>query len=113
MQSTVCLEKPITHAGTAPADLVGESVLVRPYYHVPTSRSSLESTRSPFTFEGRVVETFGEEMVIVQFTWAADSAPWNMRGAFFPRELHKTAGWFPICKCPACAGDGIHEHRGA
>ncbi|MGW2710747.1 hypothetical protein ACWC4J_17405 [Streptomyces sp. NPDC001356] len=103
---------PITYAGTPVADLIGRTVLVRPYYHVPESRSCLRSVRSPFTFEARVIEASGE-MVMVEFTWAADSAPWNKRAVFYPKELHQTAGWFRICECPACAGDGIYEHRGA
>ncbi|MDP9611561.1 hypothetical protein [Streptomyces demainii] len=107
------LHKPITHEGTKPADLVGLLVLVRPYYHVPDGRSSLRSVRSPYTFEARVIETFSDEMVKVRFTWASDSAPWRMEAIFYPRELHRTGGWFPMCRCPACAGDGIHEERGA
>lgn len=106
----VTLEKPRTHEGTAPADLVGSLVLVRPFYHTPGSRSSLKSTRSPFTYEARVIRTFATEMVTVQFTWDTDSAPWRREAVFHPYELHRTYG---VCKCPACAGDGIHKHNGA
>jgi hypothetical protein len=105
--------EPKTYAHKKPEELVGESVLVRPYYHLPESRSSLTPARSPFTFEGRVVETFGQEMVLIQFGWATDSAPWNAKAAFYPRELHQTGGWFPICDCAACKGPGIHDLRGA
>ncbi|MEU8948804.1 hypothetical protein [Streptomyces sp. NPDC048489] len=113
MTTAVEIKAPITHEGDKPEALVGTSVLVRPYYHVPESRSCLRSTRSPFTFEGRVIETFGQDMVIVEFRWAQDSVPWNAKGAYLPRELHKTGGWFRICECAACIGDGINEHRGA
>ncbi|MEV5883070.1 hypothetical protein AB0L74_10185 [Streptomyces sp. NPDC052020] len=109
----VILEKPRTHAGAIPASLIGLSVMARPFYHVPESRSSLRAVRSPFTFEARVIETFGDAMVVVEFTWDTASAPWKKRAIFYPRELHQTAGWFPVCMCPACAGDGIHEHNGA
>lgn len=111
MKINLC--KPSTHEGDKPADLVGNAVRVRPYYHVPESRSSLQSVRSPYAFEARVIETFADEMVKVRFTWATDSAPWRTEAIFFPSELHRSGGWFPICQCPACAGDGIHEHRGA
>ncbi|MYX26080.1 hypothetical protein GTY75_05250 [Streptomyces sp. SID8381] len=103
---------PVTHEGTAPADLIGRTVRVRPFYHVPESRSCLRSVRSPYAFEARVIEPFGE-MVVVEFLWAEDSTPWNKRAAFYPKELHQSGGWYPICQCPACAGDGIHEHSGA
>lgn len=104
--------KPNTHKGAKPADLIGETVLVRPYYHVPSGRSSLTSARSPYAFEARVIETFGEEMVKVRYIWATDSAPWRPEGIFYPHELHQS-GWYPRCFCPACKGDGIHELRGA
>lgn len=111
-RNTPKAKRPNTYADTLPADLVGQNVLVRPYYHVPDGRSSLTSVRSPFTFEAHVIETFATEMVKVRFTWASDCAPWPMEAIFYPRELHKTS-WFPLCFCAACKGAGITELRGA
>ncbi|MFF4557140.1 hypothetical protein [Streptomyces sp. NPDC001422] len=113
MTTAAEIKAPITHEGDKPEDLVGQSVLVRPYYHVPETRSCLRAVRSPFTTNAVVIETFGQEMVKVRFMWAVDSAPWREESVFYPKELHKTGGWFPICECAACKGDGIHEHSGA
>jgi hypothetical protein len=99
---------PVTHKGESPESLVGRSVLVRPYYHVPHGRSSLTSARSPFVFEADVIETFGGEMVKVRFTWVTDS-PWKREAIFYPNELHMVH----VCECDACKGDGIQELRGA
>lgn len=109
--SDTAVAVPVTWEGTAPADLVGRYVSVRPYYHVPTSRSSTSPARSPYTFEARVVEVLAN-MVVVEFTWVTDSAPWKPRAAFWPGELHQAHG---ACPCPACVsgGEGIDALRGA
>lgn len=100
---------PATWEGTAPEDLVGRYVSVRPYYHVPSSRSSMTSARSAYAFAARVTETLGE-MVVVEIEWRASRAPWEPRASFHPRELHQST-----CACPACApmGDGIAALHGA
>ncbi|MFI0553448.1 hypothetical protein [Streptomyces scabiei] len=108
--SETLTKQPVTHEGTAPADLVGRLVRVRPFYHVPESRSCLRSVRSEYTFEAHVIDTFASEMVRVRFDWASDSAPWNREAVFYPKELHLAYGQ---CQCAACAGDGIQEHNGA
>lgn len=102
--------EPITHVGEAPKSLVGRLVNVRPYYSVPSGRSSLTSVRSPFVYEAKVIETHGEEMVQVRFTLVNDSAPWNREAAFYPKELHQAH----VCECAACKGTGLHnKHAGA
>lgn len=107
----VNLNKPNTHRGEKPADVVGRLVRVRPYYHVPSSRSSLTPARSPFAFEAHVLDTFGSDMVLVRFTWGSGDAPWKHEGAYYPDELHKV---WRECQCPACSyGDGIPHLRGA
>lgn len=102
---------PATWEGTAPGDLVGRYVNVRPYYHVPSSRSSMASARSPYAFAARVVDVLGD-MAVVEFEWADDSTPWRKRAAYWPGELHQGHS---ACVCPACApmGAGIHALRGA
>lgn len=102
---------PVTWEGASPVDLVGAYVNVRPYYQVPTSRSSMSPARSPYTFGARVKEVMGD-MVLVEMEWPSDSTPWPQRATFYPRELHKA---LRECVCPACApmGDGIHELHGA
>lgn len=103
----VNLRKPTTFKGVEPADMIGQYVRVRPYYHVPSGPSSFSSARSPFTFAARVVEPFGSETVVVRFTFGT-GASWDR--AYYPRELHQMG-----CTCPACAwnGDGIHRRQGA
>lgn len=100
--------EPITHHGHSPESLIGRLVLVRPFYHVPGSRSSLKSVRSPFVFEAHVIETCGE-MVKVHYTWTSNDAPWQREALFHPRELHQVR----TCECAACKGDGLSEHWGA
>lgn len=100
--------QPYTHQGDSPAELAGQLVRVRPYYSVPSGRSSLTPARSPYVFEARVIEEpFGADMVTVEFTWGTES-PWVRRQAFYPRELHRTD-----CGCAACKGDGIGKLSGA
>ncbi|WP_338781703.1 hypothetical protein [Streptomyces sp. DG1A-41] len=104
------IREPITYKGAAPESLIGRLVMVRPFYHVPNGRSSLKSVRSAYVFEARVVECFSDEMVKVQFTWAADGTPWPREAVFFPRELHQAS----VCECAACKGRGIfNKHQGA
>lgn len=103
----VSLRKPETHANTALMGLMNKTVKVRPYFHTPSDTGSgMESNRAKCTYRARVVETFGPDMVIVEFV--ADDGPWKKRGAYFPRELHR-----PPCACPACVGRGINNLRGA
>jgi hypothetical protein len=81
---------------------IGMLVLARPYYYTPSSRYVLKGTRSPFVYEGRIVDHFGD-MWTVEFTWGAE-APWKKRQIFKASELHTSE-----CTCPACKGDGIQD----
>lgn len=103
----VNLMKPETHRDTALMSLIGRTVRVRPYYHVPSEHGlGMVSMRAKCTYRARVVEPFGADMVILEFV--SDDGPWKKRGAYFPRELHR-----PGCKCPGCIGRGINKVRGA
>ncbi|MBT2609906.1 hypothetical protein J7I97_16900 [Streptomyces sp. ISL-87] len=101
--------EPITHKEQTPSSLVGRLVLVRPFYHAPSSRSGLKSVRSPFVFEAQVIETFGEDMVKLRFTWESGNTPWAETAVFYPNELHQVH----VCECAACKGDGAEAHWGA
>lgn len=103
---------PITYAGSDLDDVIGRHVMIRPYFHVPVSRTCFASKRSPWAFEAVVVERFGgpeSDMVLVNFL---DSAgPWRDCGAYHVRECHQKG----TCACAACrvGGSGIRELRGA
>lgn len=103
------LTPPLTHAGLSPFTLMGELVRVRPWYHVPSGSLVLSPARSPWAFEGRVVNAF-TTTVMVRFTWDTTAAPWGAVGAYEPDELHHLS-----CECPAClaSGEGIHSLHGA
>lgn len=104
--------EPITHAEDS-AEMLAESgmrVMARPHYHVPASRSCLTVVRSPFSFEAYARRVICDSMVLVEFAWKTESAPWQMTGAFKPSELHKVH----LCECAACKGkNGIQEKDGA
>ena len=85
----------LTYAGAAPADLIGRTVNVRPYYHRPIGHGSAISQLAEQCHTGCVVEVFGSEMVVVAF---APGAPGNARQAFYPGELHDP----DACACRAC-----------
>ncbi|MGW0537591.1 hypothetical protein [Streptomyces sp. NPDC003032] len=99
---------PITHAEDSAEMLAENGTLVRarPHYHVPTSQSCLRVVRSPFSFEAYVKRVICDEMVLVEFVWKTERAPWQMTGAFKPSELHKAH----FCECAARKGkNGIQE----
>lgn len=97
------MSNPETHATRNPHDLVGSNVRVRPYYNVPKSRTFMESVRSWWTTEARVVSVMNE-MVVVRYR---ERGPWESEAAYFPRELH-----LQLCRCNACHGEGIDVTHG-
>ncbi|WP_340375887.1 hypothetical protein U5640_12470 [Streptomyces sp. SS7] len=104
--------EPITHADDSAEMLTENGTLVRarPHYNVPTSQSCLTVVRSPFSFEAYVKRLICDGMVLVEFAWKTESAPWQMMGAFKPSELHNVH----FCECAACKGkNGIQEFEGA
>ncbi|WP_329142804.1 hypothetical protein OIU91_04125 [Streptomyces sp. NBC_01456] len=106
------IREPITHAEDTTETLAAGRMLVRvrPHYHVPDGRGSLKVVRSAFCFEAYVIRTSGEDMVMVEFVWKTDSAPWQTKGVFKPSELHRVHE----CECAACKGkNGIAEFEGA
>lgn len=102
---------PITYSGTDPESMIGCHVLIRPYYHVPISRSGFASKRSPWAFEAVVIEPFGlhSDSVIIEFL--DRTGPWHKRAAYRVSECHRKG----TCACAACCtgGTGIRELRGA
>lgn len=103
------IPRPVTHAGESPESLVDRLVLVRPHYQVPTGRGSRGPARSPWV-RPAYVDRVASDGTRVWVTIHHDSAgPWPMEQLFHPRELHQVS----VCECAACAGDGIHELKGA
>ncbi|WP_159401628.1 hypothetical protein [Streptomyces sp. NRRL F-5053] len=103
---------PVTHGESSAKSLAEGEQLVRarPFYSIPDRPGGLTKSRAPFTYEARVIGTSGPDMVIVQWTWHTDAAPWPRTGIFKPTELHDA--W--ECDCAACHGRiGIQEMDGA
>lgn len=88
--------------------MVGTSVRIRPYYHVPAGAGTgLRSVRSPWTRVAEIIDvgTYGPFLV----TFRPDHrGPWLDTATYTKSEMHAME-----CRCAACEGDGIHELRGA
>lgn len=94
---------PKTFFGWRPDQLLTGAgpVKAQPFYQVPASPSSTKPVQSEYAYSCFIIDTFGEDMVLVRFEW--ESVPGSRQQAFYPHELHLSG-----CICRACKGDHLH-----